>query len=512
MPFVAKSPQGEPVADESDVMEEQDVAEAAEGEEAPVKMALNVSIDKAGPCRKHVRITVPREDIDRVWQQQVDHLMDSAEVPGFRVGHVPEPLIRKRFRTELGEQVKQKILFQSLEQISEDERLDPINEPNLDLDSIEVPEEGDFEYEFEVEVRPEFDLPRYKGLKIKRPVREITDADVEAYTQTFLGQYGQLEPIDEPASPGDFVTVKAVFTHDGKPLRTIDEISFRVRPILRFQDAELARFDKLMTGAASGDVREADLTVSLEAENVAMRGETVHAALEVLDVKRLRLPELNEEFFARINTDDAADLRRKVREMLERQVTYQQRQATRKQVMEKITESADWDLPEDLVRKQVENALRREVLEMQQAGFTTQEIRARENELRQQSITMARQNLKEHFVLDRIAKEEKIEVDASDIDREIMLMSLQAGENPRRVHARLQKTGVIENLEAQIRERKAVDVLLDHAEFKDVPMDPITRPDVEAVDRSLCSTIADTDVGPEHDHDHDGDHDHDHDD
>lgn len=488
-----------PTVDDEDLAPEAEAeAEAADetdgDEEAPQRMDLKVTIEKSGPCKRHIRVVVPREAIEQVASGSVSELMDSAAVPGFRVGHVPEQLIRKRFKQELSDQVKQKVLMQSLEQLSEDEELEPINVPNLDPEAFEIPDEGDFEYEFDIEVRPEFDLPKYKGLKIERPVREVTDGDVDNYIQELRERHGQLEPIDEPASPGDFVTVDLTFTHNGQTLRELDELSVRIRPVLRFQDGELQNFDKLMAGAQPDDVREADVTVSLEADNVAMRGETVHAAFTVLDVKRLSVPELNEDFCRRVGVDSEADLKQRVRDSLERQVTYQQRQATRQQVLEKITESADWDLPEDLVRKQVDNALRREILEMQQAGFSPRDIRARENELRQQSITMTRKNLKEHFVLDRIAEEEEIEVGPQDVDVEITLMALQNGENPRRVRARLQKSGVIENLEAQIRERKAVDVILEHAEFKDKKLPPQSTPDVEALDRSICSTIADTEV------------------
>jgi len=498
------------VADEPVVTEETEVEEAA-GAETPDRMDLNVSIEQAGPCKKHVRVVVPRDAIDEVLDDAVQELVDSADVPGFRKGHVPDQLIRKRFRKELSEQVKQKVLMRSLEQISEDEDLEPINEPNLDLESIDIPEEGDFEYEFDIEVRPEFELPNYKGLKIERPVREVTDQNIDDYIQDFLEQHGQLEPIEEPAAAGDYVTLAIEFTHNGEPLTQVDELSVRVRPTLRFRDGELSGFDALMVGANADDVREADITVSMEADTIAMRGEAVHARCTVLDVKRLRAQELNQDFLDRLSIESEEKLRQQVRDMLERQVTYEQRQATRQQVLDKITESADWDLPEDLVRKQVDNALRREVLEMQQAGFTPRDIRARENELRQRSISMTRQNLKQHFVLDRVAEEEKIEVAPSDIDLEIALMAMQSGENPRRMRARLQKSGVIENLEAQIRERKAVDVILQHAEFKDVAMKAPAGSTVEAVDRSICSTITDTPVEAEHDHDHDGDHDHDHD-
>ncbi len=217
-----------------------------------------------------------------------------------------------------------------------------------------------------------------------------------------------------------------------------------------------------------------------------MRGEPVSIAFEINDVKRLRLPELNQEFLDQLNVESESVLRKEVREILERQVTYEQRQSTRRQVLEKITASADWDLPESMVKRQVENALRREILEMQQAGFTDEQIRARQNELLQRQISMTRQALKEHFVLDKIATQEKLEVTPQDKEIEISFMALQRGESPRKVRARLEKMGLIENLEAQILERKAVDVVLEKAVFQDVPGEPGTQDDVEAVELSVC--------------------------
>ena len=136
--------------------------------------------------------------------------------------------------------------------------------------------------------------------------------------------------------------------------------------------------------------------------------------------------------------------------------------------------------------RQTDNALRREMLEMQQAGFTTNEIAARENEIRQNAITTTRQALKEHFVLDKIASDNDIEAGPMDIESEIMMMAMQSGESARRVRARLQKSGMIENLEAQVRERKAVDFLLDKVTFEDVPLDPPGDLDVEAVSYAIC--------------------------
>jgi trigger factor len=498
---------------ESDPVVEDAAMEETEQGSDKERMDLSVTVNDIGPCKKHVRISVPRASIDQVQETLIEDFTEKAEVPGFRVGHVPADLVKRRFKTELAEQVKQRVLMASLEQLGDESELNPINEPNLDLDSIEIPDEGDFEFEFDVEVRPEFDLPKYQGLEIKRPSREIGEKDVNAYLEQFLQQYGKLVPIDAPAQPGDFVTVDIETSHDGRQLITIEDVSIRVRPTLRFRDAELTGFDKFMAGASAGDVRETDVTVSMEADSIEMREEKVHLKFTVLDVKRLEVPGLDGEFLERLGAESADELRDQIRGMLERQVKYEQRQSCRRQVLAQITESADWDLPEDLVSKQVENALRREILEMQQAGFTSREILARENDLRQRSLSMTRQNLKEHFVLDKIAEQENIEVNSDDLNAEIAMMAMQRGENPRRVRARLVKSGMIENLEAQVRERKAVDVILDSAKFTDSQMPAPVESEVEALNRSVCQAIQATETADEeaHDHDHDGDHGHDHD-
>jgi trigger factor len=469
---------------------EPEVAEQDEGGEQPEKrkLELHVEIKDAGPCKKHVRVRIPRAEVDRFYEETVHALAERTAIPGFRPGHVPQKLVEKRFRTELASDVKQRVLVESMEQLSENKDLDPINEPDIDVEAIELPEEGDFEYEFDIEVRPEFKLPNYEGLTIKRPVREVTDADVERHFESFLSQYGQLAPHDGPVEPGDVVSASLETERDGQKLLTVADASLRVRPVLRFADAELNGFDKLMSGAQAGDERTTAVTVSREAEELELRGEKIDVRFRVLDVKRWRKPEITKELLTRIGVESEEELRQEIRESLGRRVTYEQRQAVREQVSEKITESATWDLPEQLVRRQVENALRRTILEMQQAGFTTREIQARENQLRQNAVTSTRQALKEHFILDKIAEQEHVEVTPNDIQAEIRLMALQRGETPRRVRAKLEKSGMIENLEAQIRERKAVDVILERAKYKDVPMELSLDERVEPVPYSVCRT------------------------
>jgi trigger factor len=104
-------------------------------------------------------------------------------------------------------------------------------------------------------------------------------------------------------------------------------------------------------------------------------------------------------------------------------------------------------------------------MEMRRAGFSEAEIRARQNELRQNSAASTARALKEHFILERIAEEEKIEAQEGDFEQEIFLMAMQSGESPRRVRAQIEKRGLMDVLQNQIVERKVLERVQSEAKF-----------------------------------------------
>lgn len=460
-------------------------ADSPEGDEKR-KLDLEVAIDSAGPCKKHVKITIPREDIEAQYSESFDELVESAAVPGFRPGHAPRRLIERRFRKEVTDQVKGSLLMASLEQVSEDHALSVISEPDLDPSTIDLPDEGPMIYEFDVEVRPEFDLPDYKGLTVKRPVREITDEDVEKHMKRYLAQFGKLVPIEEPAEPEDHISVDLEFYHGDSRINEAKDEVLQLRPTLRFLDGTIDGFDKLMTGVKSGETRETTFKISPQAAS-PLRGSDVRAVFSVQEVKRLDPPKLTAGLLDTIGFESEDELRTEVRSSLGERLNYEQRRSARQQVLESITGSADWELPEDLLRRQANSTLQRRVLEMRRVGYTDQEIRAQEAQLRQNSLASTAQSLKELFVLEKIAEEESLEIEPADIDQEIQAMAGRSGESPRRIRARLTKENMMESLATQILERKALDRVLEYASYEDVPYEEeADAGQVEALDQAAA--------------------------
>jgi trigger factor len=442
------------------------------GEKKPERVTQNVEIKDIGPCRKHIKVTIERKDIDKKFDEKYKELVGESWVPGFRPGKAPRQIVVRKYKKEVDNEVKAQVLYTSLEQLAEDHDIAPLSPPNLNPNTLVIPDSGDFVYEFEVEVRPSFDLPSYKGLKLKRPVKTFSDQDVELEEKRILERYGQKVPKDGAVQLGDFITVDLTSKLGNDVIGTGKEIVLRVDDTVAFRDGVASKFGEQVKNAKAGDTRTVDIHLTEAVANERLKGQTVKATLEIKDVKSLRLPELTEDFLKEaFGVPTVEQFHERVRVSLERRLEYRQRQSAREQVLAQITASNSWELPQDLLVRQARKALARRVMEMREAGMGEEEIKARQRLLERDVLNSTAASLKEHFVLQKIAEEEKIDVDENDITEEIYNIAEQTGESARKVRAQFEREDLIDTLAAQIIERKALDLILENATYDEVPLD-----------------------------------------
>lgn len=474
--------------------QQEDEAQVAAEAEPKRKLELSVAITDSGPCKKHVKITIPREEIDRQFDESLKTVRKEAAMPGFRPGRAPRSLVQKRYRKELAGQVKSTLLMACMEQIDEDYKLNPISQPNLDLEAMDLPQDGPLEFEFDVEVQPDFELPDYKSLTVKRPIRKITDADVSAQLKSFLERYAQLVPkLEGGAEMGDYVVADLSFSMGGVALNQVKEAQFRLQPQLRFQDGVVPELGKTLLGVKPGESRDAVAKMGTSCPDPALRGRDIEVRFDVHDLKALRLPEVDEEFLSGIGFDSEEDLKRALRGVLERRVEFQARQSVRRQIVEQLITKVKIDLPSELVKRQERSTLRRLVEEMKQAGYSENQLRAREAEIRANAHEVTQSNLREYFLLSKIAEAEGVKVEEDDLLEEIEVMAARMDETPRRIRARLEKEGQMDNLATQILERKAIDRVLEYTtvELEEVSgPEPLQEEGVETLDQTAATAVA----------------------
>jgi trigger factor len=446
-----------------------------EGAEAPEqelsKLVQTVEIKDIGPCKKHIKVQVDRASIDERLDAKFKELMPDANVHGFRPGKAPRALVRRHYRKDVGNQVKAELLLESLEQLAEEHDIAPLTAPDLDPFKVELPEAGPLVYEFEVEVRPHFDLPNYKGLRLRRPIKEFTEEDSRLEERRLLAPYGQLIPKPEGnAQVGDAVVADLTSRDGARVIGTVNEAVINVQPRLAFKDGVADRFGEQVQGAGPGDTRVVDITLSDRVADENLRGRTVQATLQIKDVKQVRLPELTHDFLHNFGVHTREQFEELVRVILQRRLEYTQRQSAREQVAQHIAATASWELPRDLLIRQARKAMNRQVMEMRANGMSDDEIRGRQRLLQQDVVRSTELALKEHFVLQKIAEVEKINVKDEDLEDEIDRIAERNNESPRRVRAHLEKEDLMESLAAELIERKALDLILESAEYEDVPL------------------------------------------
>ncbi|MFW6171163.1 MAG: trigger factor [Planctomycetota bacterium] len=443
--------------------------ETAADQEKP-KLSLDVNVESPGACQRHVAVTISREDVDRYLSEAFDELAPKAEVPGFRPGRAPRKLVEARFKDQIAERVKGSLLTDALAQLGDEHEFSAIGEPDLDLDAVSIPDDGPLTFEFDIEVRPEFDVPQWKGLTLRRTVREHSDEEVEAELQKLLAKRGRMVDREGPVEPNDILDVRIQVTADGKEIMKSDKVGVRALPALSLRDATIENFGELIVGAGKGESRTTKVTIGPGAENAEMRSQEVDVTFTVQRIRYVELPRVTDDFLKELGDfEDEGDLRDAIRNELNRQLQYTQMRELREQITATLTRDADWELPPDLVKRQAKRESNRMVLELRSSGFSEEDIQAFLNQIRQNSMHATERSLKEHFIFERIAEDEGIEATEADYQQQIQQIARQGGESPRRVRARLEKQGQMDSLRNQIIENKVVNLICSEARLEDVP-------------------------------------------
>ena len=465
--------------------------QSADAAEDVTPLEIDMSIESPSACLREVVVTIPQTEVARYLKKEYDEIVPEAQLPGFRSGRAPRALVQKQFKDRVVERVKQALLMDSLAQVTATDKFNAIGEPDFDFNSIKVPDEGDFKYQFSIEVRPDFKTPQWKKIDLKKPVENIDDKQIQDALERVLARYAEVEATDSPAEKGDKLLITAKFIKDGKTIGQMDDERVTLADRLTFTDAVSENFGEVMAGAKEDDKR----TVSIKfSDNIdgEMAGVEAEAEISVVEVFKSTLPELTESFLEELGDFENEDeLKKFVRESLERQADYRTNQVVRARVTELLTDSAEFELPPKLVRRQTAREIERKVMELRRNGFDEDMIRGVVNTARQNAQASTEASLREHFILEQIAEDEEIDATEEEFDEEIELIAQQSDMPVRRVRSRMEKEGQMDALRNQIVENKVIARIVEEANVTEekVPYEPADDNAEFAVYHQIFGTI-----------------------
>jgi trigger factor len=453
------------------------MAEDQQENQQSVALKNTVAIEQAGPCKKKVSIEIPEETIKNVTDEQYNSLRKEAMVPGFRKGRAPQRLLEKRFGKEVTEQVKLKLLADASDTAIKDNQLDALRDPDIDFEKIELPAAGPLKFDFEVEVRPEFDLPKLEAIPVEKRKLEVTDKQVDGEIERLRKWSGVWTPRQEgEVELDDQIIADVVIKAEGiEEEEKLDNIEIIVRQNGFVGAISVEKLDELLVGAKTGDIRQTSIEVPKTYFRQEYRGKKVDIRISIKDIKWLKPAALDENFFKRFAVEDKGELQEKIRDMLQSRLEQQVRTEMTEQIRRYMLDNTDFDLPMDIAAENSALSLQRQYTSLLMRGLSREQIEEQMEQLRASSEQQAKEQLKTFFIMDKVAEKLAIDVSEEEINGYIAQLAVQRGQRPERMREEMVRNGSLAQFRLQVREDKCITKLLESAKITEVKVEKKTK-------------------------------------
>ena len=462
-----------------------------------------------------------REEIERKaikYARQVN-------IPGFRPGKAPVSVIKTRFHKELRDEVMAELLPTTFDNAVKEHSFKVVSEPKVQ--EMKYGDDDSLTATFTFEVAPEFDLPQYKNLALIKKVRKTTDEEVDKAIAMVREGRAELVPVEERgAEQGDTVTLTLSGKADpdytppddtpkkteeaaaagpdeaateapadaadtasaeaaeagppaeeaadeddeaGEKLELPDEVQEESVDIEIGAEGTLPEFNAELAGMQAGEKKTITVTYPKSYPDAAYANRRWHFDIEVTAVRTKELPEMDEEFISSLDESlhSVEELRTRIRSNFEQRNTMLTEEGLRNEAVEKLVASSRFDVPEEMVQKQMQERFSSSINRLMSAGIDVRSMNLDWKAMIESHREQARDDVRGFFLLERIAEAEAIDVTDDELDEEIEQMAEASGESVSILMARLTRQNALDTIKGQIRHQKALDFVINSADIKE---------------------------------------------
>jgi trigger factor len=428
---------------------------------------MKTELTDVSPTRKEIRIEIEPSLIRSTYDRISDEYSKSAKVPGFRPGHAPRSVIRTRYKNEIRTDVLRELLPEAVNNAIGEHSLAAIGEPNVELDNTEALEHlGDapITVKVGVEVLPEIKLDKYKGLEAQRSVRPVTDADVDKTIDNLRNASASLQPVEDRAAElGDTVTINARGNFVENP--EDEDINVNDVEVVLGGPGVQQEFTDNLLGIKPDEKKTFAVDYPADFSSPGLAGRKVAYEAEVTAVRRKELPEADDEWAKSLGDefDSVTTLRSKIRQDLELHAKADADHKLEADLVRQLVGAHEFEVPESFVEQQTNQRLQTVVREMIGRGFDPRNPEMNWDGAREELKAQAEEDVRATMLLEQIAEAENITVSDEEVQAEIEAIASASRQSQEQVRAALTKSGGERSIAHRLRNRKALDLLIENA-------------------------------------------------
>ena len=434
---------------------------------------MKTELKEVSPTQREIHIEIEPEAVKTVYNKVSQKYAKAATVPGFRKGFAPLDVVRLRYKEEIQNEVLRELLPEKVQQAIEENNLQPLAEPHLHFDNFEnlkLNGSQPLSLHIHVEVMPEIPSPEYKGLEAVRRVRPLPEGEMERIIDQRRQSGATLVPVEgRKSEEGDTLIVDLEGTFADEP--DTDPIKADDLEITLGDEGIEKSFTDNLVGLESDDEKEFTVSYPSDFSSPMLAGKTVNYKAKVKSVGKVELPELDDEWAQSLEEgyESLADLKDRLGKDLETVSNSDADAAVRTELINKLIEKHDFEIPNSLIEAQARNLLNNFAQDMQQRGVDLNKVdkefvQMAYNQMRPQ----AERDVRGAMLLEKIAELENVEVTDEDVSNEIEMMANYYGVPSEQIRQSISaQQGGEANIANNLRTRKAVEALVKHANVTD---------------------------------------------
>ena len=441
-------------------------------------LKVNVTTEYPATCSALLKIEVPAEEAQVVYNKSAKEVASRASLPGFRPGKVPMAILMKNFAPQILARTTEKLFDGGYKAAVDAAGLSGkiIGSPELAEDSQDAKFEAGKPFAFSVvfDVRPEVAVPEYKGLQLSREKTEVTDEIVQLRVDSFLDMSAKMEVTQEPAKRDDILTGSyEAQLPEGLEIPDADKYVVKTEKAwLALREPEqLPGISTALLGVTPKSERDVEISFPADFRVEALRGKTLKYHFAIDEIRSRIRPELNDEFVKQFGAESVEKFREVIKTRLEAEAEQGAKYKMIEQIDNLLFSNLSFDLPPRQL-KQVCGDVYKNMLEREKrTGKSEEDINANDAEMKKNAKQTAEDSLRRNYVLEKIIEAEKVVLSEEDYRNVLgyFLQTAPRGAKPDQVIKEKRESGELMRAMHEIVIQKTYDKIIEQAQVVDVP-------------------------------------------
>ncbi len=422
---------------------------------------------------REISVEVDADTVSKAFKRVVKKYQRLARIPGFRVGKVPEAVIKSRFGKDVRQEVLDELVAERFREAIVAQGISPVSQPQLT--NLFLVDGQPLQFKAAFEVLPQLDITGYDGIEVARPETALSEEEFEAELARVMDAQGTVEPVEEDRElhDGDWAEIEfkgeiqdlaQSVGEDGVENKTEAEPITGQDVLIEVGGKNtLAAFTDALRGKKAGQEMTFEVTYPADFGEVRLAGQTVKYDVTVKALKTKTFPEKDDELAKQLGDyENWSDFEQKLREHAGGRKKEALETRAKEQMLEQWIERFQFPVPETFVQQQIDARLDRGLRALARQGMTSDDMRKLDfARLRAAQRDQSVNEVKVSLILDAIAAKEGVEVTTDEMERELLMASLQARQPLEQMREQMAKDGSIDRIREQMRREKTGTIVFE---------------------------------------------------